>query len=192
MALPSSGQISFDDVRTEMSQSAKTSYAFTEWAAGGYLNGIGNNYYTPINTNSTSKPFSESSPLQVYSGISMSQWYSYDSLANVSLNTTVSLYPHCSDYCYVSSMVVIDAGTSNTSLDLYISGSAIYPYAGAWYIYYGKPWENDGGGTGSAIIITSGSTALDVDLTYTYNYTYDSNVGQYLYFVLYQDNCFSP
>jgi hypothetical protein len=192
MALPSSGQITFNDVRTEMSQSSKTNYSFEEWASGAWSATIGNSYYTPINLESSGSIFTESNPLDIYGGVSMSQWYNYNRSKSVALSTTTSLYPHVSDYCYPSSMIIIDAGTTSTTLSLNISGSAIYPYAGYWYAFYGKPWQVGGGGTGSATIITGSSTAFDVNWSFNYNYTYDANKGQYLYFVLYQDNCFAP
>jgi hypothetical protein len=204
MPLTGSGQISFNDVRVEMSQSAAPNYAFTEWAAGAWQSGSNSyNNYTPINLNSFQKPFTSSSLLNVYSGVSMSQWYSYTSSTAISLNTTSSLYYHCADYCYPSSMVVFNAGTSNITASIRISGSAIYPYAGWWVIYYGKPWKNDGkydtlicnnavGKANDAIVIASGSTQLDYNTTIKYNYVYNSSTGSNIYFVLYQDNCFSP
>lgn len=204
MALTGSGQISFNDVRVEMSQSLAPNYAFTEWAAGAWVSGGASyNNYTPINLDSPFKPFTSSSLLDVYGGVSMSQWYNYTSSTAVSLNTTFSLYYHCSDYCYVSSMNVLDSGTTNTTYSINISGSAIYPYAGWWVMYYGKPWKSNGtydtlicnnavGKASDAIVIATGSTAFDYNTTITYNYTYNSATGSKIYFVLYQDNCFAP
>ena len=48
MSLPSSGQIAFSDVRTEMSQSSMTSYAMSGWTWGYNVN-FGSPVYTPIN-----------------------------------------------------------------------------------------------------------------------------------------------
>ena len=175
-----------------MSQSSKTNYAFTEWVAGSWLSGIGNDYYTPINLRSSGSRFSKTSPIAVYSGISMSQWYGYDMTRSVSLPFTASLYYHVSDYCYPSSMIVVDAGTTNATLSLNISGSADYPYHDRVFVYYGKPWSASGGPTGSATIITSSNYGVDINWNFKYNYTYDSNKGRFIYFVLYRDNCFAP
>jgi hypothetical protein len=73
MALPSSGQISFDDVRTEMSQSSAPNYSFIEWASGNFVSGgISNSNYninTPINVLSGANTFFSG---YIYSGVSMS------------------------------------------------------------------------------------------------------------------------
>jgi len=204
MALPSSGVISFNDVRVETSQSIMTDYRFGGWAAGEYIYlEYNSQQYAPINLLSSGSRFSQSSPLNT--PLSMSKWYSYDHNAYIGLNTTTSLYQHNSYDCYPSSMVVIDAGTSNTTMSINISGSATDPYGlGCWVLCYGKPWTSIGTGFGigigfgvqgipySVTIIDSGSATLDVNKSITYNYVYNSTSGSKLYFVLYGDPCYSP
>jgi hypothetical protein len=268
MALTGSGQISFNDVRTEISQSTTTNYSFYGWAGGeyNYLNGSAQNY-APINLLSTGSEFcrkyslflssggpssvnynyldcggapvsssinsgttvyfnaksgsvnhappvtvltdsgstlrfSESSPLNT--PLSMSAWYSYDHTSYIGLNTTASLYHHSIYNCYPSSMIVIDAGTSNTTMSINISGSAVDPYGlGCWVLFYGKPWTSNAtnGSTipgcgcvnaGNAVLIDSGSATVNVNKVITYNYTYNSATGSKLYLVLYGDPCYSP
>jgi hypothetical protein len=202
MGLPSSGQISFNDVRIEMSQSSAPNYAFTEWACGGYVSGsYYYNIYAPINVLSATNTFFAGA---VYSAVSMSQWYSYNHTASFSTGVTASLIRPVTDFCRPSSMVVFDAGISNTTYSINISGSVMpdlgYDSGPGLAVYYGKPWSIDGKTTGSATIITgSGIEARGVsfDLTsanmkFNYNYTYDSAKGRYLYFVYYADNCFAP
>ena len=147
MALPSSGQISFDDVRTEMSQNSLYPYNFYSWAGGEYSYfGDTSPYqnFAPINLLSSGSRFSISSPMTT--PLLMSQWYSYDHSAYIGLDTTASLYQHSSYNCRPSSMIVIDVGTSDTSLTINISGSGIdiYNGYGCWYLVYGKPWVEDG------------------------------------------------
>jgi len=202
MALPSSGQLSFDDVRIEMSQSAAPNYSFIEWASGNFISGgISNSNYnvnTPINVLSGINTFFSG---YIYSGVSMSQWYSYDSTVSFSTGVTASLIRPVADYCTPSSMVVFDAGTSNKTYTINMSGSTISDIGSqlgpGLVVYYGKPWSVDGNGTGSAIIITgSGITGLglnsditETNMSFNYDYTYDANKGRYLYFVYYASNC---
>ena len=202
MALPSSGQISFNDVRTEMSQSSALNYSFIEWASGNFASGgFSNSNYninTPINVLSGVNTFFEG---YIYSGVSMSQWYSYNSTISFSTGVTASLIRPVVDYCYPSSMVVFDAGTSNTTYTINISGSTA-PDIGSFLgpglvVYYGKPWSVDGKTTGSATVITGSGIAgggfiddiTGTDMSFNYSYTYDANKGRYLYFVYYSSNC---
>jgi hypothetical protein len=212
MALPSSGLIDFSDVRTETSQSAFTSYAFSGWASG-YNSGTGNvgfsNVdYAPINLISSGSGYGELaiirySPTSYYSPpLSLFDWYSYNHTEYITTGVTASLYSHwggninCSTY---TSMIPVDVGTSNTTLDLNISGSSITASSsdtGCWMIFYGKPWTKTGVGnttvTGcgyaylstAATLIASGSIRDNVNRTITYNYTYDVNKGQYIYYVV--------
>jgi hypothetical protein len=201
MALPSSGQISFDGVRIEMSQSSAPNYSFIEWASGNFISGgFSNSNYninTPINVLSGINTFFEG---YISSGVSMSQWYSYDSTVSFSTGVTASLIRPVVDYCYPSSMVVFDAGTSNITYTINMSGSTT-PDIGSnlgpgLVVYYEKPWSVDGKTTGSATIITgSGIVAniatdiTDTNMSFNYDYTYDANKGRYLYFVYYANNC---
>ena len=208
MPLPGSGQISFDDVRVEMSQSllpstyTSTGYSTEYWTSGNYFYD-GQPVHAPINLLSSGSIFSESSPLY-FSNLSLSAWYGYNHSAYVGLNTTTSLYPHFAGYIGItlaSSMTVIDLGTSNATYSINISGSSSGNGGGGyWVMYYGKPWSNNGdSGTtlftgavpynsATATPIASGSLASGYNDNITYNYTYDSNKGQYLYAVLYVEN----
>ena len=202
MALPASGQIAFSDVRTEMSQSSLNNYEFSKWAAGhaywGDPYGGGRAVYSPINYLSSGSRWSLSSNVTMSrSNLSMSAWYGYDhtlfvatnntgtfqahfSAANANTNTTGSPSP--------TTMIILDAGTSNATFSINISGSQPFTDWGdpLVQVWYGKPWSHNGVGTGSATFITSslGSAGV-INKSFTYNYTYDSNKGQYIYVVLY-------
>jgi len=226
MPLPSSGQISFNDVRVETSQSAFTSYAFSEWASG-YNSGTGNigfsnADYAPINLISSGSgsgtnalrysqnllyPPVASSPYF----LKLSDWYLYNHTASITTGVTASLYSHWAPFysipCRgVTSMVPVDVGTSNTTLNLNISGNVIYDdgvTTGCWMIFYGKPWTRTGVGntvvTGcgyayqstSATLIASGTFGA-VNRTIQYNYTYNASSGSFIYYVynrIYSDPC---
>jgi hypothetical protein len=184
MALPSSGQISFNDVRTETSQSAKNSYAMSGWTwglgdtfCGGY--GI---LYAPINVLSSGSRFSESSPLNL-SNLSMSAWYNYDHNLYIGLDVTGTLYPHAdvNDQCFPTTMLPIELGTTNTTFSINISGT-LSVASELLIVTYGKPWRNDATGPiPSTVILTVGT---NINTSFDYNYTYDSNVGSKIYCVL--------
>jgi len=210
MPLPANGQISFDDVRVEMSQSLLPStfsdgYSTAKWTSGNWeFDGVPT--YSPINLLSSGSIFSESNSLY-FQDLSMSAWYGYSHTAYVGLNTTTSLYPHFAGFIgitYASSMTVIDLGVSNATYNINISGSSSGNGGnGYWVMYYGKPWSNNGTtnadlftgvvpyNSATATPIASGSLQYSYNDTITYNYTYDSNKGQYLYAVLYVEN-FAP
>jgi hypothetical protein len=183
MALPSSGVITFNDVRTEMSQSAKNSYAMSEWTwglgeadCGGY--GI---RYTPINVLSSGSRFSESNPLQL-SNLSMSAWYDYDRSLYIPAGVTGTLYQHADagDQCYPTTMLPIEIGTTNATFSIYISGTiATNEHL---IVFYGKPWRNDATGPFASQAIANVGT--DINTTFTFDYTYDPAVGSKLYCVL--------
>jgi len=181
MPLPSSGQITFDNVRIETSQSAMTSYAFGGWVQGAAdYNQASTQRYAPINVLSSGSRFSTSA---TYSApYEMSDWYSYNHTASIPSSVTGTLYHHFGEYsCDIAqSMLLIDAGTSNTTWSINISGSTI----GYLNVYYGRPWNNTGtyNSTGSSTFITGG--ILNPNMSFNYNYTYDSNKGQYLCFVI--------
>jgi hypothetical protein len=189
MALPSSGQISLNDVRIETSQSITNNYSLTN-ALNGYGNWNDPKVYAPINvlglsgTMGIGGDWSEDSPIGV-TNYSMSIWYGYDH--NVSIDTyfTGTLYPHSAQDCYSKTMLIVNVGTENKELLLNISGSiSIW----GWEVYYGKPWKNDGSQYTSSMstFITgagyNGETPLNESINYSY--TYDSNKGQYLYFII--------
>jgi hypothetical protein len=183
MALPGSGQISFNDVRTEMSQSAKNSYAMGEWTWG-----LGENdcadygiRYTPINVLSSGSIFSESNPLQL-SNLSMSAWYNYDRNLYIPTGVTGTLYQHANagSQCFPTSMLPIELGTTNATFSINVSGTLTTNER--LTIFYGKPWRNDATGPFASQAIATIST--DINTTYTFNYTYDSAVGSKIYCVL--------
>jgi len=208
MPLPSSGQITFDNVRVETSQSAFTSYRFGGWASGynsGCL-GAGNANYAPINLLSSGSRYSANT-LTYGFPIDMSDWYSYNHTANIDIPITASLYSHftSNDIDQASSMVPINVGTSNVTLSLNISGSGYSSpgqvTVGCWMIFYGKPWADDGSSNadldicsfvytqqgesgGGSILIASGSAQDAVNRQIIYNYTYDATKGQYIYYVI--------
>jgi hypothetical protein len=206
MALPASGQITFNDVRTETSQSSLSPYNFYSWAGGEYSYfGYTPSTFAPINVLSSGSRFSTSTAMNT--PLSMSQWYSYDHSTYIGTGVTASLFLHSNYNCYPSSMVIIDIGTSNATYSINISGSALDSYGyGCWYLIYGKPWKVDGNATGSStlpggcsayipnsvVLIDSGSAQVGYNKTITYNYTYNSASGSKLYFVAYGDLCYSP
>lgn len=187
MALPSSGQISFSNVRTETSQSSMTQYTFGGWVKGAKNFSVPDAYttsqtYAPINVLSSGSRFSVST--EYSSPYELSDWYSYNHTANIPTEVTGTLYMHVSPYdCQIpQSMLLIDAGTGETQYNINISGSM--DGANYWYLYYGRPWTNIGtyDNTGSAIYITGGSG--NPNLSFTYEYSYDPALGQYLYLVM--------
>lgn len=180
MALPSSGQISFNDVRIEMSQSAKTDYALGEWAWG-YNNFFAGGNYAPINVLSSGSRFSLGNPLNL-SNLSMSAWYNYNHTLSINTDVTGTLYQHADavDYCYPSTMLIVNLGTSNATYNINISGSTD-GYGDEVRVYYGKPWNNTGAnGTGSATYITK---SLGGYISFDYDYVYNASSGSNLYFV---------
>jgi hypothetical protein len=184
MALTGSGQLSFNDVRIEMSQSAKTDYALSEWAWG-YNEGWDGANYAPINVLSSGSRFSESNPLNL-SNLSMSAWYGYDHTPSINIDVTGTLYSHAdfNDLCPASTMLIVNAGTSSTTLNINITGSN--DGTEQLYVYYGKPWNNTGAnGTGSATFITSSEFGNDINMSFNYTYNYNASSGSNLYFVLF-------
>jgi hypothetical protein len=190
MALPSSGQISFNDVRTETQQSSLSNYKFGYWVGGCIEETV---TYAPINLNSTAHPFSSSGSLNY--PYSMSQWYSYNATAITPWDTTSSFYQHIIPLaCCVNTSMLMYEVTASTTVTFNISGaynnSTIYNgwrdvY---WYLYYGKPWSSNGG-SGSPTLLTSSKASSSADLTpvnisFNQNVTYDAGQGNYLYLVI--------
>lgn len=180
MALPSSGQISFSNVRTEMEQTSLANYTFGLWAAGNFQS----NVYAPINVHS-----SNSGKYDTVNPLNLNQWRGYDRSLNYACDgTNRSLFfSYTTSYCYVSSMVVFDAGTSNASYNINIAGSASdFTGVGTITVYYGRPWQTNGGGYNSATVIyTNNINGAALTTTINYNYVYDSGKGQYIYVVIY-------
>lgn len=199
MALPSSGQISFNDVRVEMSQSAAPKYTMSDWTAGLWLSGssFGTNIYAPINIRSSGSLFSTSSRYNPYLNSSMSMWYGYDQAVTMSEYQLLSgdyLYTHTlTNHCYPASMIPVDVGTTNGILYFQISGSADADYENV-YVYYGKPWDSNGTGSGTWQFITASGHYFppytgDINLEFFWDYRYTASLGTYVYFVIYGDYC---
>jgi hypothetical protein len=189
MALPSSGQISFSDVRTEMEQTSVSSYAFSNWAIGlGIYDG--SPYYTPINVHSgNSGKYDTNTPFN------LNQWKGYDrSLNYASDGTQRDLYFSIPStvLCYPSSMIVFDLGTTSETKSIYVSGSAAdFSLSLNIALWHGKPWDSSAGSPGGAHLIWIDSPnqfSRGVDTTVNYSYTYGTSNGQYLYAVIY-GNC---
>ena len=181
MALPASGQISFDDVRIEMSQSAFASYDMPSFANGLYGS------YTPINVHSSNAGnYSTGS-----SDIAISDFYGYDlSLTYPTGSTRQDLFFNIepSSLCNPSAMIVFNAGTTNRTLELEFSGSADdFTLVDTAVIYYGKPWKNDGSGipTNASVIMTDNTLISGMNYSSSYSYVYNADSGSNIYFVIY-------
>ena len=190
MALPSSGVITFNDVRTETSQSSFTSYAMGGWTYGQgttYEGGVGI-IYSPINILSSGSRWNTSGKRITLSSLSMSAWYSYDHSLYIPTGVTGTLYQHAdaAAVCYPTTMLPIEVGTTNATLSINISGSP--DYNETLVIYYGKPWYSNGTSAGSPPATALGYGTGNINTTFTVNYTYNSASGSKLYFVL-QDAC---
>lgn len=187
MALPSSGQISFNDVRTETSQSIMTNYAISgwTWGQGETLCGGYGTLYAPINVLSSGSRFSESKKLTL-SNLSMSAWYNYDHNLYINTGVTGTLYQHAdvTFQCHPTTMLPIELGTSNATYSINISGSDTVDFI----IYYGKPWKSDGTSIGFnpnlAPIVYSNYFGT-ITASITYNYTYNASSGSKIYCVLF-------
>jgi hypothetical protein len=187
MSIPGTGAISMSMVRTETSQSLLNDYSLYNSLMGS--NGWTNPSYAPINVIGTSDlrlpgpAWSEGNPLNS-TNVSMSLWYTYSHDAIVSIDTTESLYPHADTDCYTKTMLVVNVGTINKSLNLNISGSI--DFACDLEIYYGKPWKNNGtaGTASNSALIYSAVNLTSLNTTIAYDYQYNSSFGQNIYFVL--------
>lgn len=201
MSLPSSGQISFNDVRVEFSQSIAPNYNIGDWTAGAWLSqSFAYNRFAPVNIVSSASRFSTSSRFNPYSNNDLSSWYGYNHFATMSedaFNTGDYLYVHTGlNHCYPSSMIPVDIGTTNKIVYITISGSADYLYENVLVIY-GKPWESNGTGSGNYQLITASGHFYppytgDINMEFSWNYKYTASLGQYIYFVIYGDYCITP
>jgi len=204
MALPGSGQISFDNVRVEFSQSLAPKYTMSDWTAGAWasqsfgFSDVITNRYSPVNLTPWDSrfPFNTASRFDPYLNNDVSFWYDYN-------HTTASiddwsgggdLYTHTGqNYCYPSTMFPVTVGTSSGVLYIEISGSADY-YIENVYAFYGKPWGNNGITSGSYQLITASGHDFfpytgDVNLAFEWDYNYSASLGDTIYFVIYGDYC---
>lgn len=201
MALPSSGQISFNDVRVEFSQSAAPKYNMSDWTAGAWLSGsFATNRFAPVNLLSSGSIFTTESKFNPYLNNSMSVWYGYNHFVTMSDNAAFFgnyLYTHTgNNHCYPSSMIPVDVGTTNKIVYITISGSAQAIFENV-YVYYGKPWTFNGTGSDRAQLITASGHYFppytgDINLEFGWDYRYTASLGQYIYFVIYGDYCIIP
>lgn len=202
MALPSSGQISFNDVRIEFSQSAAPKYNMSDWTAGAWLSeSFATNRFAPVNLISSGSIFNTGSRFTPYLNNSMSVWYGYNHFITMSEDASFTgdyLYTHTgNNHCYPSSMIPVDIGTTNKIVYITISGSADYLYENV-FVFYGKPWESNGttGSFNYQFITASGHFYPpyngNINMEFAWDYRYTASLGQYVYFVIYGDYCFSP
>ena len=116
MALPGSGQISFNDILTELQNTGKTSDVKADFL--GCLNGNRDYGFTTVNQNSTSKPGSYTN-YATNAPYSSSEWYSYNHTENGScsgneFNTSTPLYQ------YFYNRIDISGGASGSYSDIYL------------------------------------------------------------------------
>jgi hypothetical protein len=204
MSLPASGQITLNNFRTEFSQSSLSDYSFNYVSIG--LNTFDGVSYAPVNVNSANDGnmfVSESS-----SDNHFSYWYGYNHTAYYDLGSTARpLYFNILPFttCFCSSMIVFDAGNTNKTLNIRISGSAndfSYNLINEVYVYYGKPWASAGqdfytspGPTnpwGTSILYTTNSGPAGdnwylngFDYNFDYSYVYNAASGSNIYVVIY-------
>jgi hypothetical protein len=202
MPLPGSSAfpLSASMVRTEMSQSQAINYQYSNWTGGSWNSGsfagsdIISNKYTPVNLYSTlsnPKPFTCSSRFDPYLNMSMSKWYGYNTFTPAPVDgTELDLYTHTLyNHCYPSSMLSFNLDITSRPVYITISGVAD-SYAENVYVYYGKPWLNNGvGSTGSAVLITASGHFYppytgDINMTFRYDYVYTASMGSFIYVVI--------
>lgn len=192
MSLPASGQIRFSDVATEMEQTGYTAAQYNYWisvwgrgyASDGYPYNGGFNL-TPINVHSSNTgKYSTATPFR------MSDWYGYNRNASYACDgTSRSLFfsfPPTA-FCYSTSMIQFDAGTTSRTLTITIDGtSSDFSYVGQIVVFYGKPWQSNSLGLGnSSVVYSNNIQGGALNTSFNYSYTYDSNKGQYIYVVIY-------
>lgn len=201
MALPSSGQISFNNARVEFSQSAAPKYTMSDWTAGTWLSqSFATNRYAPVNIRSSGSRFTSASRFNPYLNNDLSSWYGYNHFATMSEDPFYGgdyLYVHTGlNHCYPSSMIPVDIGTTNKIVYITISGSADAFFENV-YVYYGKPWSFNGTGSDTRQLITASGHYFspytgDINLEFAWDYRYTASLGQYIYFVIYGDYCVTP
>lgn len=111
MALPSSGQISMSQIRTELGIPSQSPFS---------LDTAENGSYVAINTNSSSRP-NASNPA------AMSEWYSYNHSAAGCAAPTISLNTRCSTYVVLN---VSYTGCTNLEVEYSSNGGASWTTEG--------------------------------------------------------------
>ena len=90
MALTGSGQISFNDVRTETSQSSLSNYSFYSWAGGEYSYfGNSPSTFAPINVLSSGSEFCKNYSLSLSCGGPVSANYNYLNCGGIPVSTSI-------------------------------------------------------------------------------------------------------
>ena len=148
MALPSSGQISVSDIRTELSNTGKTNNYNLAFAGAPY--GLARDVgYVPLNQSSTSKP--NTSAAASATPRSSSFWYSYDHTAQLTCPLSFET-PNVTGGNYVYYKTSI-SGTSGTYTPIYASIANPDGYSYTVRIYDSYPFNNLGEITATAIYI---------------------------------------
>ena len=154
MSLPSSGQISLNDFRAEMSQSTTSNYGFDGAFYGfqypDFYPSIP--WYSPINVHSDNADNFETN--QYYWNIDA--WYGYNNSAYYALSSTsqscyFNIQPNQNTASYATAMIMFYVGTGSGVIPIRISGSAndfLSSSITTASIWYGKPWSSSGTGSG--------------------------------------------
>jgi hypothetical protein len=199
MSLPSSGQITLDNFRAEMSQSTTSNYGFDGAFYGfqypDFFPSIP--WYSPINVHSDNADNFETNQYNWY----INTWYGYNNSAYYSASSTprpcyFNIQPNQTTASYATAMIVIHVGTNSGVVPIRISGSANdFSSAGITTasIWYGKPWSSSGTGSGfnnADLILMTSSNQFQydgLDISPSYNYTYNASYGEYLYCIIHNN-----
>jgi hypothetical protein len=199
MPLPISGQISFNDMRVEMSQSVLTNYDFREWANGARGNtGVGT-IFAPVNVHTGNSNRNDQYNLDRWHGYSGSAHYGLGPTAET---VTISPINDYGDYWYTNSgMILFDAGTGIGTIPVTVTVSTNNmetQLINKIEFFHGKPWA-DGGSDNSAVwnadlfktyaYTSYGSTFTD---NFYYDHTYTAAKGRFVYVVLSSLAVFPP
>lgn len=173
MSIPSSGQVSMGDIRTELSNTGTSDFSLQK--AGRPTTGVPGTFqnpvYTPINQSSTTKP-NDAAPYAI------SEWRSYNHSENLPCSGTSFTTPSLGKF-YTYYRVNI-TGTIQHVSNITVSGNSINNH---WcYIYLTYPFNNVGQITASP---------------WTYSYFSNNNTktfrrglaatSEVLYFIFYED-----
>lgn len=207
MALPSSGQISLNDFRTEFGQTGVAPYSFDYASTGWSPPDSPGQFYAPVNVGVGNDGKFYTTDTAMYND-HFTNWYGYNHNAFNPVGSTpqplflnVLPYSHCNN----SSMIIFSMGTSDKTVNIRISGSAnnlTYGLIESVWIYYGKPWSSVGWDRphydpafpwGAEVIYSAsyyGTPGGDwftngFDVNFNYNYVYNSASGSKLYAVVY-------
>jgi hypothetical protein len=168
MPLPSSGQISASQIRTELQVTSVSPFS---------LDTAENGSYVPINITSPSKPASTNPA-------AMSEWYSYNHTYAVSCPATVTNLGGYSSTSPYADMWVVDLGTTSGSINVTINISYT-PSAALWSsaltCEYGYPFNSSGsdvGGPGGTLFFTN---LINSTYTTTASYNYNASFGSKVY-----------